>query len=89
MRWENPNDFGSTFWPAPQSEWNWPPIATYDSKPYTAVVQGNSVKLTATGRATGSANITVTTEDGNKTCVLYVTETKPAEAPKEELVTFN
>lgn len=29
------------------------------------------------------------TEQGDKTCVLYVTETKDAEAPKEELVTFN
>lgn len=47
VRFENPNDFGSTFWPSPQSTWNWPPIATYDSKPYTAVVQGNSVKLTS------------------------------------------
>ena len=29
------------------------------------------------------------TPEGDKTCVLYVTETKPAEAPSEELVTFN
>lgn len=47
MRFENPNDFGSTFWPSPQSTWNWPPIVTYDSKPYSAVVQGNAVKLTS------------------------------------------
>lgn len=47
MRWENPNDFGSTFWPAPQSEWNWPPIATYDSKPYAAVLSKTSVTLTS------------------------------------------
>ena len=47
MRWENPNDFGSTFWPAPQSEWNWPPIATYDSKPYAASMDKSSVKLTS------------------------------------------
>ena len=45
MRWENPNDFGSTFWPAPQSEWNWPPIATYDSKPYSAATSKASVTL--------------------------------------------
>ena len=31
----------------------------------------------------------VKAEDGSKTCVLYVTETKDAEAPKDELVTFN
>ncbi len=46
-RWENPNDFGSTFWPAPQSTWNWPPIATYDSKPYTASMEKSSVRLTS------------------------------------------
>lgn len=31
----------------------------------------------------------IKTEDGNKTCVLYVTEVKDAQAPKDELVTFN
>ena len=31
----------------------------------------------------------IKTEDGDKTCVLYVTETSNADAPKEELVTFN
>ncbi len=48
MRFENPNDFGSTFWPSPQSNWNWPPIATYDSKPYKATTTtGGSVTLTS------------------------------------------
>lgn len=45
MRFENPNDYGSTFWPSPQSNWNWPPIATYDSKPYKATKNANSVTL--------------------------------------------
>lgn len=31
----------------------------------------------------------VKAKDGSKVCVLYVTESKEAEAPKEELVTFN
>ena len=31
----------------------------------------------------------IQTERGDKTCVLYVTETKDAEKPNEELVTFN
>ena len=31
----------------------------------------------------------VKAQDGSKNCVLYVTESKEAEAPKEELVTFN
>ena len=29
-----PNSFGSTFWTSPQSEWNWPPVAEYDRKPF-------------------------------------------------------
>lgn len=33
----NNNDYGATFWPSPQSNWNWPPIATYDRNPYTVV----------------------------------------------------
>ena len=31
----------------------------------------------------------IRTQEGDKTCVLYVTETKEAETPTEELVTFN
>ncbi|MEP7259487.1 MAG: hypothetical protein ABI687_13890, partial [Flavitalea sp.] len=39
------NDFnwGSTLWPSPQSEWDWPPPATLDNKPYVAVVEGNEL----------------------------------------------
>ena len=34
-RWFNPNSYGSTFWTSPQAEWNWPPVAEYDSLPYS------------------------------------------------------
>ncbi len=42
-----PDAYGSTFWPGPQSDWNWPPPAVLDNKPYSAVNNGNSVKLTS------------------------------------------
>ncbi|MCQ2059499.1 MAG: DUF4380 domain-containing protein [Bacteroidaceae bacterium] len=42
-RFPNMNDYGATFWPSPQSNWNWPPIATYDSKPYTVVDDSKSL----------------------------------------------
>lgn len=42
-----PGAYGSTFWPGPQSDWNWPPPAILDSKPYSAVDNGNSIKLTS------------------------------------------
>ncbi len=41
-----PNGYGSTFWPAPQSTWNWPPPPALDNKPYSAVIKGDSIKLT-------------------------------------------
>lgn len=34
------NNWGSTFWPAPQSKWGWPPSDTLDSKPYIAEMHG-------------------------------------------------
>lgn len=36
---------GSTFWPSPQSSWNWPPPAVLDSKPYKATIEDNALKL--------------------------------------------
>ena len=41
-----PNSFGSTFWTSPQREWNWPPVAEYDTKPYKAEVNGFTLILT-------------------------------------------
>ncbi len=41
-----PNSFGSTFWTSPQKEWNWPPVAEYDTKPFDASVEGNTLRLT-------------------------------------------
>jgi len=31
----NNQNFGSTFWPSPQSLWNWPPVKAFDSAQYT------------------------------------------------------
>ena len=39
--------WGSVLWPSPQSEWNWPPIETLDSKPYTFEVQENRCRMTS------------------------------------------
>ncbi|MBR3895436.1 MAG: hypothetical protein IKJ42_00190 [Bacteroidaceae bacterium] len=41
-----PNSFGSTFWTSPQSEWNWPPVPEYDTKPFKAEVNGDKLVLT-------------------------------------------
>ena len=39
--------YGSTFWDAPQSRWQWPPPATLDSAPYTAHIDGDKIILTS------------------------------------------
>lgn len=43
---QRPNAFGSTFWTSPQSEWNWPPVPEYDSRPYTAEQKNGALVLT-------------------------------------------
>lgn len=42
-----PNQFGSTFWTSPQKDWNWPPVAEHDSRPYTVEDKGTSVVMTS------------------------------------------
>jgi len=37
--------FGSTFWPSPQSAWNWPPSYLLDAAPYTATASGNTLTM--------------------------------------------
>jgi hypothetical protein len=37
------NNWGSTFWTSPQSDWNWPPPAAIDPGPHVARMVGNSV----------------------------------------------
>ncbi|WP_051359907.1 DUF4380 domain-containing protein [Adhaeribacter aquaticus] len=41
----NPGNWGSTFWPSPQSNWGWPPLPELDNKPYTATLVNNTVKM--------------------------------------------
>jgi hypothetical protein len=41
----NKDNWGSTFWPSPQSDWNWPPPAAWDNKPYTVQLEGNLIKM--------------------------------------------
>ena len=37
---------GSTFWPSPQSVWNWPPAVNLDSKPYRTSINQNKIVFT-------------------------------------------
>jgi hypothetical protein len=40
-----PDNFGSTFWPSPQSAWDWPPPAELDKLPYDGGLRGATVTL--------------------------------------------
>lgn len=41
------NNWGSTFWPSPQSDWGWPPPAELDPGAYTAALDGGSLVVSS------------------------------------------
>jgi hypothetical protein len=43
----DPANFGSTFWPSPQSDWNWPPLPEIDSAPYASSLDGGVLSLSS------------------------------------------
>ncbi len=43
----NPSSYGSTFWPSPQTVWDWPPPEILDSKPYKAKIKKEKLILTS------------------------------------------
>jgi hypothetical protein len=47
QRTVHPDNYGSTFWDAPQSAWNWPPRVTLDSAPYQLDRNGETILLTS------------------------------------------
>ena len=52
----NPTNYGSTFWPSPQTSWysgsTWPPIAAIDTAAYTGSVDANNVLTLTSSSAT-------------------------------------
>lgn len=38
-------NFGSTLWTSPQSDWGWPPNPTFDIKPYTLEISGSELQF--------------------------------------------
>ncbi len=63
-------NFGSTLWPAPQSNWGWPPYAVLDSMEYTAVRQGNILKMTSKPDTKSGFQIEKTWQPAGKNSVL-------------------
>lgn len=52
------NNWGSTFWPSPQSDWNWPPPSELDPGAYTAKVSTGTLSMTSL--TAGSLGLAVT-----------------------------
>jgi hypothetical protein len=42
---DSPEQYGSTFWPSPQSQWGWPPLKTIDEKPYKFLIFSDQVVM--------------------------------------------
>lgn len=43
----HPSNYGSTFWPSPQSDWNWPPPVEIDPGPYGGSFSDGALTLTS------------------------------------------
>jgi len=43
----NADNWGSTFWTSPQSDWGWPPSANIDKNKYQSKIENNSVLMTS------------------------------------------
>lgn len=54
----DPDNYGSTFWTSPQSDWDWPPPSELDRAPYALVSEGDT--LTLTGPRSDALGIRVT-----------------------------
>jgi hypothetical protein len=42
---DSPDAYGSSFWPSPQSDWGWPPPASFDRRAWRAHVEGIALVL--------------------------------------------
>lgn len=60
----NKENWGSTFWPSPQSDWHWPPPAEWDNKPY--VVRGDGSMVSPADPKTGLVVTKIFSADDKK-----------------------
>jgi hypothetical protein len=69
----DPANYGSTFWPSPQSAWGWPPPPEIDSSPYAASLDGGTLSLAgATAAGLGLALKKAFSADGQSGVVTVV-----------------
>jgi hypothetical protein len=78
-------NWGSTFWPSPQSEWNWPPSAELDNKPYSVEVVDNEV-IMVSQKDPGTGFVVTKKFSGNKKSGYYLlkyTITNKSDKPRK------
>ena len=56
----DPNNYGSTFWTSPQSDWGWPPPPEIDNLPYASAIAGTKLVLTGSTNAKLGVSVTKT-----------------------------
>lgn len=55
----NADNYGSTLWTAPQSDWNWPPPEGFDNANFTVTVTGNVIEMEGPSTTVGSASVSL------------------------------
>jgi hypothetical protein len=56
----DPNNYGSTFWTSPQSDWGWPPPPEIDNLPYSSAISGKKLVLTSATNPKQGVSVTKT-----------------------------
>jgi hypothetical protein len=68
----HPDNYGSTFWPSPQSIWNWPPPPVLDNEPYQIEDNGKIIKaVSAHDPVTGLQFIKEILAENNRVDITY------------------
>ena len=83
-REESPEAYGSSFWPSPQSDWQWPPPLELDRAAWTATVEGTSLILeSGTNKKLGlSAKRRITAEPKRGAILIELSLANRGSAPR-------
>ena len=77
-------NWGSTFWLSPQRDWNWPPSAEIDNKPYRASIENNTLIMTSMQDPKTGLVVTknISGESASQSFVLQYTITNRSNLPQ-------
>jgi len=55
----NADNYGSTFWTSPQSDWDWPPVAAIDTDPYTTTLAAPTANFVSGNATVGTKSVAI------------------------------